>query len=165
MSTHVPNVTFHERVDGALRDEILHTALDRATGRFTNLRRTALASLVQESAVRDRARLIRAHTLSRLDAYLEQFEDNVERAGANGRVFGFPGRLVKIVFRCAVIALLIYGITSVIPDDGVVLLFLICLPVSLFRFAVMGVLILPVALPLELTDRLGVGGIAGKKQY
>ena len=89
----------------------------------------------------------------------------VESIGANGRVFGFPGRLVKIVFRCAVIALLIYGITSVIPDDGVVLLFLSCLPVSLFRFAEMGVLILPVALPLELTDRLGVGGIASKKQY
>lgn len=89
----------------------------------------------------------------------------VESIGANGRVFGLPGRLVKIIFRGGIVALLINGITGVVPDNGVVLLFLSGLPVSLFCFAVMGVLILPVALPLELTDRLGVGGIAGKKQY
>lgn len=85
MSFQTPNVTFHERVDNALRDEILHTALDRATGRFQNLRLGALGSLPEADAVRDRARLIRAHTLSRLDSYLEQFAANVERAG--GRVY------------------------------------------------------------------------------
>lgn len=83
MSTHTSNVTFHERVDGALRDQILHTALDRATGRFTTLRSTALSSLPNADDVRDRARLIRAHTLSRLDVYLEQFAANVEKAGGH----------------------------------------------------------------------------------
>ncbi len=80
---HAPNVTFHERVDDALRDKILHTALDRATGRFQTLRVNALASLPDADAVRDRARLIRAHTLSRLDTYLEQFTANVENAGGH----------------------------------------------------------------------------------
>ncbi len=83
MSFAAPNVTFHERVDDALRDQILHTALDRATGRFQTLRVTALASLPDADAVRDRARMIRAHTLSALDAYLERFAANAERAGAH----------------------------------------------------------------------------------
>ena len=78
---HTPNVTFHDRVDGALRDQILHTALDRATGRFQTLRVNALASLLDADAVRDRARLIRAHTLSRLDTYLEQFAESVAKVG------------------------------------------------------------------------------------
>lgn len=77
------NVTFHERVDGALRDQILHTALDRATGKFQTQRLGALASLTDADAVRDRARMIRAHTLSKLDVYLERFAENVERAGGH----------------------------------------------------------------------------------
>lgn len=81
LSAHTPNVTFRERVDDALRDQILHTALDRATGRFQSLRLNALASLPDADGVRDRARAIRAHTLSHLDAYLEQFAANVERTG------------------------------------------------------------------------------------
>ena len=101
MSNAVPNVTFHGRVDDALRNDILHTALDRATGRFTNLRRTALASLVEESMVRDRARLIRAHTLSRLDAYLEQFAANVERAGGQVHFAADAASLNRIVVEIA----------------------------------------------------------------
>jgi L-lactate dehydrogenase complex protein LldF len=84
MSLHPPNVTFYERVDAALRDAQLHVALDRATGRFATLRAKALASLPDADGVRDRARLIRAHTLSKLDVYLAQFADSVEAAG--GRV-------------------------------------------------------------------------------
>lgn len=83
MSSHSPNVTFHDRVEDALRDRILHTALDRATGRFQTLRLTALSALDDADAIRDRARLIRAHTLSRLDVYLEQFAANVEKVGGH----------------------------------------------------------------------------------
>lgn len=83
MSSQTSNVTFHDRVDDALHDRILHTALDRATGRFQSLRLTALSSLDNADAVRDRARLIRAHTLSRLDVYLEQFTANVESVGGH----------------------------------------------------------------------------------
>ncbi|HRF50856.1 MAG TPA: LutB/LldF family L-lactate oxidation iron-sulfur protein [Anaerolineales bacterium] len=78
---HTSNVTFHERVDHALHDGQLHEALKRATGRFTTLRAEALASLQEADAVRDHARLIRAHTLSRLDHYLTQFAEQVEAAG------------------------------------------------------------------------------------
>lgn len=83
MSEHISNVTFHDRVDDALRNQILHTALDRATGRFQSLRANALAELQDADVVRDRARLIRAHTLSKLDTYLEQFVANVEKAGGH----------------------------------------------------------------------------------
>jgi len=83
MSLRPPNVTFHDRVETALRDANLHVALDRATSRFTTLRGNALASLPNADAVRDHARLIRAHTLSRLDAYLAQFADEVEAAGGH----------------------------------------------------------------------------------
>ncbi|MBI3360869.1 MAG: iron-sulfur cluster-binding protein [Chloroflexi bacterium] len=76
-----PNVTFHDRVERALADTQLHVALERATGRFTTLRADALASLPNAEAVRDRARQIRAHTLSKLDVYLTQFAAAVEAAG------------------------------------------------------------------------------------
>jgi L-lactate dehydrogenase complex protein LldF len=83
MSLAVPNVTFHERVEDALHNPQLHTALDRATGRFKSLRLNALASLPLADEVRDRARLIRAHTLARLDEYLTQFAEAAERRGTH----------------------------------------------------------------------------------
>ncbi len=101
MSLHSPNVTFHERVEGALRDEILHTALDRATGRFQNLRVTALASLPDAERVRDRARLIRAHTLAHLDTYLEQFAAKVEQAGGQVHFARDANALNEIVLEIA----------------------------------------------------------------
>lgn len=78
---HTSNVTFHERVDKALHDDQLHVALQRATGKFTTLRAEALSSLENPDAVRDHARLIRAHILSQLDRYLSQFAEQVEAAG------------------------------------------------------------------------------------
>jgi L-lactate dehydrogenase complex protein LldF len=96
-----PNVTFYERVDGALRDPVLHTALDRATGRFQSLRLDALASLPHADTVRDRARMIRAHTLSRLDSYLEEFSEKVERAGGHVHFAGDAAALNRIVLDIA----------------------------------------------------------------
>jgi L-lactate dehydrogenase complex protein LldF len=81
MNLAAANVTFHERVEDAIGDAHLHAALDRATDRFITLRANALAGLPGAEDIRDRARLIRAHTLSRLDAYLAQFADAVEAAG------------------------------------------------------------------------------------
>lgn len=101
MSTQTPNVTFHERVDDALRDEILHTALNRATARFQALRVNAFTNLTDADAVRDRARLIRAHTLSRLDAYLEQFAAQVERAGGQVHFAADANALNQIVVEIA----------------------------------------------------------------
>lgn len=76
-----PNVTFHERVERALRDPQLHIALDRGTAHANAKRLSAMAGLADSDSVRDRARLIRAHTISRLDYYLEQFASAVQAAG------------------------------------------------------------------------------------
>jgi L-lactate dehydrogenase complex protein LldF len=78
---HPPNVSFYDRVEDALHDQQLHLALARATRRFTSLRAGALATLPESDAIRDHARRIRAHTLSRLDHYLAQFAANVEAHG------------------------------------------------------------------------------------
>lgn len=101
MSAHLSNVTFHERVDEALRDQILRSALDRATGRFQNSRLSALAEFPEMDAMRDRARLIRAHTLSRLDAYLEQFAESVERVGGHVHFAPDAAALNRIVAEIA----------------------------------------------------------------
>lgn len=77
------NVTFYERVEDALNNEQLHVALNRTTARLGGLRATAFASLPEAEAVRDRARLIRAHTISKLADYLEQFAANVEQRGGH----------------------------------------------------------------------------------
>ncbi len=73
--------TFHERVKRALDDQQLHIALNRILSVAKVQRLQGLESLPDADALRDRVRLIRAHTLSRLDQYLEQFADSVERAG------------------------------------------------------------------------------------
>ncbi|WP_374689758.1 LutB/LldF family L-lactate oxidation iron-sulfur protein [Promineifilum sp.] len=83
MSLTAPNVSFFERVEDALGNDFQRRAFDRASTRFTTLRRDALAALPEAEAIRDRARLIRAHTISRLDSYLEQFAAAVEAAGGH----------------------------------------------------------------------------------
>ncbi|HKZ83574.1 MAG TPA: LutB/LldF family L-lactate oxidation iron-sulfur protein [Anaerolineae bacterium] len=84
MSLRPPNVTFYQRARQALNDPQLHIALDRATDTLTTLRSRTMGTFVDGDALRDQARMIRAHTLSRLDHYLAQFADAVEAAG--GRV-------------------------------------------------------------------------------
>ena len=88
MSLRTSALPFHPRVAKALGDAQLSIALGRATGRFTTLRTQAIGELPEADAVRDRARAIRAATLRRLDALLEQFEASVTRAG--GRVHWAP---------------------------------------------------------------------------
>lgn len=75
---------FVERVDRALHDSTLQTALDRATGRFVTQRDAAIAALQDGDTLRDQARAIRAHALANLDQLLVQLSDNVEARG--GRV-------------------------------------------------------------------------------
>ena len=77
-------MSFHRRISHALADGALRVALDRTTERFTLKRAAGLASLPDSDEVRDRARAIRLHTLSRLDEYLEQFDAAVTLVG--GRV-------------------------------------------------------------------------------
>ncbi len=121
MSLKPPNVTFHDRVETALRDAQLRIALDRATRRFTTLRTNALASLPDAEAVRDRARLIRAHTLSRLDVYLVQFADAVE--AASGHVhWALDGeaanRIVLEIARANTVKRVVKGKSMVTEETG-----------------------------------------------
>lgn len=77
-------LTFHERIETALSNPILQLALDRNAARRIPARNQSFAELPHAEAVRDRGRAIRIETLSRLDHYLTQFAENVERNG--GRV-------------------------------------------------------------------------------
>jgi len=72
------------RAARALADAYLQEALGIATTKFLALRREAFAAFPEGEALRDRARAIKEATLQRLDHYLEQLVDNVERRG--GRV-------------------------------------------------------------------------------
>ncbi len=81
--TNTPStITFYDRVEDALQNTQARGAFDRATKRFTTLRATAFTSLPADGdTTRDRARAIRAETLSHLDRYLAQFAEAVEAAG------------------------------------------------------------------------------------
>lgn len=74
---------FYDRVDTALHDESLRTALSRATSRFIGNRAGALDALRDEAALRDQARAIRAHALSRLDELLVRLAEQVEARGGH----------------------------------------------------------------------------------
>ena len=56
-------------------------AARRATGNLLRERNNAAAELPEWEELRDRAREIKAHTIARLDEYLAQFSDSVEKAG------------------------------------------------------------------------------------
>jgi L-lactate dehydrogenase complex protein LldF len=81
----VAPATFYKRVEEALGDQRLQSALDLAMERLQTARSTSLKVFPDADAVRDQARRIRAHTLSRLDHYLDEFTRNVESRG--GTVF------------------------------------------------------------------------------
>lgn len=78
---HRAPIDFHERVDIGVHNETMRGALGRASDRFLTHRHTALASLPDAEAVRDRARTVRRHTIANLDHYLEQLAETVTAAG------------------------------------------------------------------------------------
>jgi L-lactate dehydrogenase complex protein LldF len=72
---------FVRQVDRALQNTVLQRNLKAATGRQRAHRIEAMGALPGAEALRDHARRIRAHTLSRLDEYLEQFVAAVRARG------------------------------------------------------------------------------------
>ena len=74
---------FHDRVERALDDATLQTALKRAVHHFISGRANALAQLNDADGLRDQARAIRAKALSRLDEMLEQLAERVEQHGGH----------------------------------------------------------------------------------
>jgi L-lactate dehydrogenase complex protein LldF len=81
----VAPATFYKRVEKALGDQHLQAAMDRAMERLVSVRVTSFGAFADGDAVRDQARAIRAHTLSKLDHYLDEFQRNVQARG--GTVF------------------------------------------------------------------------------
>jgi L-lactate dehydrogenase complex protein LldF len=78
-----PTAPFPRRVTKALRDPILHRALDNATRGYSDKRLNVLASLPDPDRLRDYARRVRAHTISRLNEYLSQFAEAATAVGAH----------------------------------------------------------------------------------
>ena len=78
-----PRAGFRERAAGALNDGFLRQALSIATTKFIDLRREAFDDFPEGDALRERARQIKEATLQRLDHYLEELIDNVERLGGH----------------------------------------------------------------------------------
>jgi len=77
------STSFSERAARAIKDEFLQQALTIATTRFVNSRNEVFQAFPQGEALRDRARQIKEAVLQRLDHYLEQLTDNVERLGGH----------------------------------------------------------------------------------
>lgn len=74
-------IPFRKLVAKTVNDEALHKALRRATDIIGANRIKMLATLPDAEEARDRARMIRRHTIANLDRYLEQFVAGVERSG------------------------------------------------------------------------------------
>jgi L-lactate dehydrogenase complex protein LldF len=74
---------FRRRAAEALDDTFLRQALTIATTKFIDLRREAFEAFPEGDALRDQARAIKEATLQRLDHYLDQLIDNVERRGGH----------------------------------------------------------------------------------
>lgn len=74
-------ISFYERVDAGINNEVMRQALGNGTSSFISKRQAALDSLANPDEIRDQAQLMRRHTIANLDTYLAQFAENVERAG------------------------------------------------------------------------------------
>ncbi|NJK80377.1 MAG: iron-sulfur cluster-binding protein [Chloroflexaceae bacterium] len=74
---------FYDRVEDALQNSTLQHALERNMPRFVALRAQALDKLIDEAALRDQARAIRAKSLARLDELLTRLADTVEARGGH----------------------------------------------------------------------------------
>ncbi|HET7874334.1 MAG TPA: LutB/LldF family L-lactate oxidation iron-sulfur protein [Methylomirabilota bacterium] len=83
MSQEALRIPFPERAGAALKDAFLQEALSIATTKFIGLRLESFAGFAQGEALRDRARAIKEATLQRLDFYLGQLADSVERLGGH----------------------------------------------------------------------------------
>jgi L-lactate dehydrogenase complex protein LldF len=74
---------FYDRVEGALHNQTLQTALGRATKRFVANRANALEALIDADGLRDQARAVRAAALAQLDTLLERLADQIEARGGH----------------------------------------------------------------------------------
>jgi len=73
--------TFAANARAALADQALRGALRRATDTFAERRAAAIGGVPDWEELREQARAIKAHTLARLDHYLQEFTRHAEAAG------------------------------------------------------------------------------------
>jgi L-lactate dehydrogenase complex protein LldF len=92
---------FRARAGRALHDAFLQQALTIATTKFIGLRNEAFGEFPEGDALRDRARAIKEATLQRLDHYLEQLVDNVERLGGHVHFATTPDEARRIILDIA----------------------------------------------------------------
>ena len=76
---------FNERGRRAVRDQVLHDAVEHFTRKKVAARNAALNTLSEAPELRERAYRIKQETMANLDRYLEQMADAVE--GRGGKVF------------------------------------------------------------------------------
>jgi L-lactate dehydrogenase complex protein LldF len=74
---------FKDNVAKALNDPHLQQALTHVRTKFIDKRQQAKDALPEFEALRDAARDLKNHVLSRLDEYLVQFEENVTKRGGH----------------------------------------------------------------------------------
>src|SRR5438477_10696692 len=79
---HLTAETFDANARAALTDSQLRGALRKATSLFGERRLEATRSLPNWEELRSQARAIKDETLLHLDQYLEQYESNATKAGA-----------------------------------------------------------------------------------
>lgn len=101
MSEGAPATPFRQRADAALHDAFLREALTIATTKFLTLRREAFGDFPEGEALRDRARQIKEATLQRLDHYLEQLVDSIERRGGHVHYASSPAEARSIILGIA----------------------------------------------------------------
>ncbi len=82
LMNHLTAETFDANARAALTDTQLRGALRKATSLFGERRLEATRSLPNWEELRSQARAIKDETLLHLDQYLEQFESNATKAGA-----------------------------------------------------------------------------------
>ena len=94
---HVQPLRFKERVEAALADPTLKTAIDRTTGTAERKRAAAIADYPQFPAARDLGKRIKDHVIENLDHYLAEFERNAIASGAKVHWAATAGEASRIV--------------------------------------------------------------------
>jgi L-lactate dehydrogenase complex protein LldF len=88
---------FKDNVARALNDKHLQQALTHVRTKFIDKRQQAIDALPEFEALRDAARDLKNHVLSRLDEYLVEFEGNVVKRGGQVHWCATPAEARKII--------------------------------------------------------------------
>lgn len=92
---------FFARIRQSLADPNLQSALDANAAKRISVREKAFATLPDAPALRARAREIRADVIANLDAYLQQFIQNLTRQGIQVHIAADADQAVQIVLELA----------------------------------------------------------------